>query len=148
MADPNQYLRLQLGETSYLLPSASGFTIEQREHLVISKSSEGNVAAWQSLRSQKLPAYCLDGMLRVARHDDWHRAVFLEATPHAVGLVVNEVQLVPRSETVVSPFTPLGLAPTRQGHLFSGAWVTGNRIVLVFDPKAFVAYLQSLGESR
>jgi chemotaxis protein histidine kinase CheA len=147
LADPNQYLRLRLGETSYLLPSASGFTIEQREHLVINKSPDGNVAAWQSLRSQRLPAYCLDDMLQVARHDDWHRAVFLDATPHAVGLVVDEVQLVPRSETVVSPFTPLGLAPTRRGHLFSGAWVTGNRIVLVFDPKAFVAYLQSLGDA-
>ncbi|MBI3571416.1 MAG: chemotaxis protein CheW [Gammaproteobacteria bacterium] len=146
MADPNQYLRLQLGEASYLLPSASGFTIEQREHLITNKSPEGNVAAWQSVRSARLPAYCLDGMLRVTRHHDWHRAVFLDAVPHAVGLVVDEVQLLPRSETVVSPFTPLGLPPTRLGHLFSGAWVTGNRIMLVLDPEAFVAYLQSLGD--
>lgn len=146
MADLNQYLRLQLGETSYLLPSASGFTIEQREHLITNKSPEGNVAAWQSLRSTRLPAYCLDALLRVTRHQDWQRAVFLDAVPHAVGLVVNEVQLLSRSETVVSPFTPLGLPPTRLGHLFSGARVTGNRVMLVFDPKAFVAYLQSLGE--
>ena len=147
MADPNQYLRLQLGETSYLLPSASGFTIEQREHLIVNKSPEGNVAAWQSLRSKRLPAYCLDSMLRVMRHNNWQRAVFLDAAPHAVGLVVDEVQLLPRSETTVSPFTPLGLAPTRMGHLFAGAWVTGNRVMLVFDPKAFVAYLQSLGDA-
>lgn len=147
MADPNQYLRLRLGETSYLLPSTSGFTIEQREHLIINKSPEGNVAAWQSLRSTRLPAYCLDGMLRVTRHHEWQRAVFLDAVPHAIGLVVDEVQLLPRSETTVSPFTPLGLPPTRMGHLFSGAWVTGNRIILVFDPKAFVAYLQSLGNA-
>ena len=146
MADPNQYLRLQLGETSYLLPSAAGFTIEQRENLIANKSSEGKVAAWQAVRSARLPAYCLDGRLQVTRHHDWHRAVFLDAAPHAVGLVVDEVQLLPRSETTVSPFLPLGLAPTRVGHLFSGAWVTGNRIVLVLDPKAFVAYLQSLGE--
>ncbi|MEW6331032.1 MAG: chemotaxis protein CheW [Pseudomonadota bacterium] len=147
MADPNQYLRLQLGDTSYLLPSASGFTIEQREHLIINPSSEGKVAAWQTLRSKRLPAYGLDGMLRPMRHDDWHRAVFLEALPHAVGLVAREVQLLPRSETVISSFTPLGRAPTRQGHLFSGAWVTGNQIVLVFDPRAIVAYLQSLGDA-
>jgi hypothetical protein len=81
------------------------------------------------------------------RHNNWQRAVFLDAAPHAVGLVVDEVQLLPRSETVVSPFTPLGLAPTRMGHLFAGAWVTGNRVMLVFDPKAFVAYLQSLGDA-
>lgn len=146
MADPNQFLRVQLGGTSYLLPSASGFTIEQRENLITNKSPEGNVVAWQSVRSTRLPAYCLDGMLRVTRHQHWHRAVFLDAVPHAVGLVVDEVQLLPRAETVVSPFTPLGLAPTRLGHLFSGAWVTGNRIMLVFDPNAFVAYLQSLGD--
>ncbi len=147
MADPNQYLRLQLGKTSYLLPSASGFTIEQREHLTINKSPEGNVAAWQSVRSARLPAYCLDGMLRVTRHHDWQRAVFLDATPHAVGLVVDEVQLLPRSETTVSLFAPLGLPPTRLGHLFSGASVNGNRIMLVFEPQAFIAYLQSLGDA-
>lgn len=147
MTDPHQYLRLQLGENVYLLPSAAGFTIEQREHLIPNKSPEGNVAAWQSVRSARLPAYCLDGMLQVTRHHDWHRAVFLDAAPHAVGLVVDEVQLLPRAETTIAPFTPLGLAPTRLGHLFSGAWITGNRIVLVLDPKAFVAYLQSLGDA-
>jgi len=85
-------------------------------------------------------------MLRVTRHPDWHRAVFLDALPHAVGLVVDEVQLLPRAETTVTPFTPLGLPPTRLGHLFSGAWVMGHRLMLVFDPQAFVAYLQSLGD--
>lgn len=146
MADPNQYLRLQLGSTSYLLPSVSGFTIEQRENLITNKSPDGNVAAWRSVRAARLPAYSLDAMLRVTRHHHWHRAVFLDAAPQAVGLVVDEVQLLPRAETTVSPFTPLGLPPTRLGHLFSGAWVTGNRVMLVFEPKAFVAYLQSLGE--
>lgn len=146
MADPNQYLRLRLGEADYLLPSASGYTIEQREHLILNESPEGNVAAWQTLRSKRLPAYCLDGGLRVRRRQDWHRAVFLEAEPHAVGLAVDEVELLPRSETAISSFSPLGKPPTRAGHLFSGAWVTGNRVVLVFDPRAIVAYLQGLGE--
>lgn len=144
MADSNQFLRLQLGSTSYLLPSATGFTIEQRENLITNKSLEGNVAAWLSVRSVRLPAYCFDATLRVTRHHHWHRAVFLDAVPHAVGLVVDEVQLLPRAETTVSPFTPLGQPPTRLGHLFSGAWVTGNRAILVFNPKALVAYLQSL----
>lgn len=145
MADPNQYLRLQLRETSYLLPSTAGFTIEQRENLTLNKSPEGNVAAWQQARSARLPAYCLDGMLRATRHRDWQRAVFLDAVPHAVGLVVDEVQLLPRSETTITPFVPLGPPATRVGHLFSGAWVTANRIVLAFDQKALIAYLQTLG---
>lgn len=147
MADPNQYLRLQLRETSYLLPSTAGFTIEQRENLTVNKSLEGNIAAWQPARAARLPAYCLDGMLRATRYPDWHRAVFLDAAPHAVGLVVDEVQLLPRSETAITPFVPLGQPATRMGHLFSGAWVTASRIVLVFDHKVLVAYLQSLGEA-
>jgi hypothetical protein len=147
MADANQYLRLQLGGVSYLLPSGSGYTIEQRENLITNKSLEGNVAAWQSLRSARVPAYCLDAMLRVTRHHNWHRAVFLEAAPHAVGLAVDEVQLLPRSDTIITSFTPLGHPPTRLGHLFSGAWVTGNRLILVFHPKAIISYLQSLGEA-
>ena len=143
----HQYLRLKLGGAGYLLPSTSGFTIEQRDNLVINKSPESNVAAWQTVRSSRYPAFCLDAALRVTRHHRWTRAVFLEATPHAVGLVVDEAQMLPRAETTISHFIPLGLPPTRLGHLFSGAWVTGNQVMLVFEPKAFVAYLQSLGDA-
>ena len=146
MADSNQYLRLQLGGTSYLLPSASGYNIEQRESLIINKSPDGNVAAWRTARQTRLPAYCLDATLRVTRRQHWQRAVFLEAVPHAVGLVVDEIELMPREQTTISPFTPLGLPPTRIGHLFSGGWVSGSSVILVFDPKAFIAYLQNLGE--
>lgn len=147
MADPNQFLRLQLGKVSYLLPSTAGFTIEQRESLVTNKSSEGNAIAWRNARGKRWPAYCLDSDLKLTRHQNWHRAVFLEAMPHAVGIVVDEVQLLPRAETTVSPFTPIGSPPTQQGHLFSGAWVTNNRVILVFEPKAFVAYLQTLEDA-
>ncbi|MBI3545398.1 MAG: hypothetical protein HY081_02210 [Gammaproteobacteria bacterium] len=146
MVDPNQFLRLQLGKVSYLLSSIAGFTIEQRESLITNKSA-GNAVAWRDVRGKRWPAFCLDSDLRVVHHQNWHRAVFLEAIPHAVGIAVDEVQLLSRTETVISPFTPIGLAPTRQGHLFSGAWVTGNRVVLVFEPKAFVAYLQSLEDA-
>lgn len=146
MTDQNQYLRLQLGNTGFLLPNVSGFNIEQRENLVPDKSPEGKVAAWRSVHSARHPAYCLDAMLRVSRHHHWRRAVFLDAAPHPVGLVVDEVQMLPRAETVISPFSPLGQPATRAGHLFSGAWVTGNRVLLVFDPAALAAYLQALGE--
>ena len=83
---------------------------------------------------------------KITRHHRWQRAVFLDAAPHAVGLAVDEVHLLPRAETVISPFTPLGLAPTHHGHLFSGAWVTGNRLVLVLEPQALIAYQQGLGD--
>jgi chemotaxis protein histidine kinase CheA len=146
LADPNQYLRLRLGDASFVLPSGSGFNIEQRESMTVNESPDGNVVAWRMAHSTRLPAYCLDAMLRATRHRHWQRAVFLDAKPNAVGLVVDEVQMLPRAETVISPFTPLGLPPTRAGHLFTGAWVTDNRVALVFNPAALVAYLQSLGE--
>jgi hypothetical protein len=146
VTDFGQYMRLQLGDTSFLLPRGSDFTIEQRENLITNKSPEGNVAAWRVMQNTRLPVYCLDAALRVSRQHLWHRAVFLDSMPQAVGLAVDEVQLLPHAETVISPFTPPGLPPTRLGHLFSGAWVTGHRAMLVFEPKALAAYLQSLGE--
>lgn len=146
MTDLDQYMRLQLGDTSFLLPRGSDFNIEQRENLITNKSPEGNVAAWRVMQNTRLPVYCLDAALRVTRQHLWHRAVFLDSLPQAVGLAVDEVQLLPHAETVISPFTPPGLPPTRLGHLFSGAWVTGHRAMLVFEPKALAAYLQSLGE--
>jgi hypothetical protein len=146
VTDFGQYMRLQLGDTSFLLPRGSDFTIEQRENLITNKSPEGNVAAWRVMQNTRLPVYCLDAALRVSRQHLWHRAVVLDSMPQAVGLAVDEVQLLPHAETVISPFTPPGLPPTRLGHLFSGAWVTGHRAMLVFEPKALAAYLQSLGE--
>lgn len=146
MAEPNQYLHLKLGNAGFLLPGVSGFNIEQRDGMTTNESAEGNVAAWRTVHNTRQPAYCLDGSLRVTRHHHWERAVFLAAAPHAVGLVVDEVQLLPGTETIITPFTPPGQPPTRVGHLFSGAWVTGQRAMLVFDPPALIAYLQSLGE--
>lgn len=148
MADPNQYLRLKLGDANFLLPGVPGFVIEPREHLAVDQSSAGNATAWRTVQGRRVPAYCLDAALRVSRHPHWQRAVFLDAAPQAVGLAVDEVELLPRAETVIVPFIPPGSPPTRVGPLFSGAWLTGNRVVLVFDPPALVAYLQSLGDAR
>ena len=145
MADLNQYLRLRLGEATYLLPSTTTFTIEQRDNLVTNKAPEGNVAAWRAMRTERIPAYCLDSLLKPVRRQNWQRAVFLDAKPQAVGLIADEVELLPRAETQVAPFVPLGLPLTRNGHLFSGAWLSGKHVALVLDPKALIAYLQSLG---
>lgn len=145
MAEPNQYLRLQLQGVQYLLPSTSGFTIEQREGLLANSDPASPIVAWRAVRNSRWPAYCLDTGLKPARRDDWSRAVFIEATPHAIGLAVDDVHMLPRADTQVGPFTPLGPAPTRHGHLFAGVWVTGRRVTLVFDPKALIGYLQGLG---
>ena len=146
MADPHQYLRLQLGKMNYLLPSTSSFSIEQRETMVPNPAPHERVAAWRTVRSGRWPAYCFDDELKVTRRDEWQRAVFLEAKPVSFGIIVDEVQLIPRGDTQISPFVPLGAPPTQFGHLFSGAWITGRQLMLVFEPRALVAYLQSIGD--
>lgn len=144
MAESGQYLRMVLQGAAYLLPSGASFAIEQRDALVLD-DGPGPVAAWRPMRQTRWPAYGLDKMLQPTRPRDWQRAVFIEAAPHPVGLVVDEVQLLGRDEVhVVTAFTPLGAPPTRFGHLFNAAWVDNHRATLVLDPKILVAYLRSL----
>lgn len=140
-----QYLRLKIAGVNYLLPGGAGYAIEQRESLQLERGG-GPVVAWRTARGgARAPAYCLDSSLRITRRDDWLRVVFLGTGTAAAGIVVDEVQLMPRGETQVTPFTPLGPSATRAGHLFSAAWVTGQHVTLVFEPQALQAYLQGLG---
>jgi hypothetical protein len=147
VADSNQYLRLVIGGTSFLLPSVLRYTIEQRDGLVPNDAPGGPVAAWRAIKGGRWPAYALDGGLRVTRPNaSWQRALFLEATPTStVGLVIDEVQLLARGDVQVVNFMPPGPAPTRNGHLFAGAWVHDGGVTLVFEPRALIAYLQGLG---
>ncbi len=144
MAAQDQYLRLGLGEATFLLPSSASLAIEQRDTLTADDGTAGAVTAWRVSRSARWPAFHLDHNLRPVAHGDWQRAVFLESNPYPVGLIANEVQLLPRSAVKVEPFTPLGPPKTRNGHIFSGAWVDGLNVVLVFEPSALADYLHQL----
>lgn len=146
MAESKQYLRLTFGGASWLLPNTAGYTIEQRENMTLNTVRDGRVSAWRTTRSNRWPAYALDDGFKVTRRDGWERAVFIEAAPHAIGVIVDEVQLLPRTQTQAAPFSPLGAPATRAGHLFAGAWVTEQQVMLVLEPRAFVVYLQGLGE--
>jgi hypothetical protein len=141
-----QYLRLTLQRASFLLPSAASLAIEQRDALAL-ENGPAPLAAWRSSRQGRWPAYCLDAKLKPARRADWQRAVFVAASAAngAVGLAVDEVQLLTRTDLHVLPFTPLGAPPTRFGHLFSAAWVEGADVTLVLDPTVLGAYLHGLG---
>ncbi len=146
MTDSQQYLRLEVAGSSYLLPSVQRYTIEQRDNLAENLDSASGVAAWRIVRNDRWPAYALDGALRLKRPSpQWQRAVFLEDPPHMVGLIVDDVQLLPRGAVTPSPFTPLGPTPTAAGHLFANAWVTAGRVLLVFSPTALLGYLRNLG---
>lgn len=140
-----QYLRLQLNGTGYLLPNTVSYAIEQRDALM-PNASGGNVSAWRTVRQGRWPAYGLDAALKVARGRDWQRAIFLESGGRGVGLIVDDVQMLGRSETQVARFTPIGPPATPHGHLFIGAWLDGRNLTLVIEPKILIAYLQGLGD--
>ena len=138
-----QYLRLKIDETSFLLPSTASLAIEKREGL--SSSSDSRlVAAWRQTSRGRWPAYSLDQQLQPAPRNSWSRAVYLNATPNPVGLVTDEIQLIPTDQLQIVPFHPPGPAPTAVGHIFNGAHVTGDELLLVLEPGAFTAYLMSL----
>lgn len=139
MAESVQYLRIGLQGTDYLLPSDASSSIEQRENLVVN-SEGGTAGAWLQSRRGRWPAYCLDRTLSFSQDSRWQRAVFVDAQPHPVGLLADEIQLLPR-QVRIEPFTPLGHPPSGAGHLFNGAWLREGGLTLVFDPKALVAYL-------
>ncbi|MFQ5936488.1 MAG: hypothetical protein ACE5K1_12910 [Acidiferrobacterales bacterium] len=143
MIDPHQYLRFHLGDVLYLISGRVSVAIDQRDNLQVN-TGRGLASAWRVQGGDRWPAYCLDRELRAAPRGDWERAIFLEAQPHPVGLSTGEVDVLAQTEVQVAPFTPLGPPATRVGHLFTGAWVQGDQVTLVFDPSALVAYLQSL----
>ena len=146
MAETRQFLRLTIAGIDYLLPSTAGYTIEQRDNMQVNASPNSRVSGWRVTRASRWPAYALERGFQVTRRDDWQRAVFVEAAPNAIGVIVDEVQVLPRSDMPVAAFTPLGEPPTRAGHLFSGAAVQERRVTLVLEPRALVAYLQGIGE--
>lgn len=149
MVDNKQYLRIGLQGVDYLLPNSTSYVIEKREQLEINDAGDALIAAWQvTPGGGRTPAYSLDADLNPLTRHTWQRAVFLQAGGQTLGLVADELQLLPRDEVRVEPFIPLGPAPSTSGHLFGGAWVRAGQLpVLVFEPRALAAYLMHLGGS-
>ncbi len=148
MAESNQYLRIVLRGADFLLPSEASLAIEQRQNLVLEPDRDNPVTAWRVGRTERWPASRLGRDLERIEDDEWERAVFLHARPYPVGLIVDDVQMLPRMDVDVEPLGLLGTPPTPAGHLFGGTWVRGNRLTLVFAPAALVAYLYRLGGAR
>jgi hypothetical protein len=145
LADNRQYLRLGLMGVDYLLPGSAGFIIEKREDLETGEPG-AVVAAVRTLpNGTRAPAYSLDGGLNPFPRHGWQRAVFVSGSP-AAGLVADDVELLSPAEVHVERFRPLGPPATRAGHLFSAAWVRADHApILMFEPRALLAYLNQLG---
>lgn len=141
-----QYLRLTIDDIAFLLPSTASLAIEKREGL--SSSSDSTlVAAWRDSPGGRWPAYSLDTQLQPAPRPNWARAVYLSAAPNPVGLVTDEIQLVPTDQLQIVPFHPPGPLPTSLGPVFNGAHVESDRVLLVLNANAFASYLISLGDA-
>lgn len=141
MAEPQQYLRLSLQHMDYLLPSEASISIEQRDNMIAADADDGSVLAWLGAQNQRWPAFYLDGGLQPTQSDAWQRAIFIDGLPHPLGLIADEIQLLPRADVHIEPFTPFGPAPSPAGPLFSGAWIRNSELVMVLDPKGLVGYL-------
>lgn len=128
----------------YLLPSEASISIEQRDNLLPVVAGDGAVAAWRSAHNYRWPAFYLDGELLPAHRDVWQRAIFIDGAPHPLGLIADEIQLLPRAEVHIEPFTPLGPPPSPAGPIFAGAWIRNSELVMVFDPKGLVGYLTQI----
>lgn len=148
MAANKQYLRIGLLGTDYLLPNNTSYTIEKREQLEINDAPGASIAAWQVTPAGRTPAYSLDADLNPLHRHAWQRAVFFKSGPQSLGLVADELQLMPVGEVRVEPFAPLGPPPSVAGHLFGGAWVrAGHTPVLVFELNALIAHLYRMGDA-
>lgn len=139
-----QFLRLQIGNTEYYLPSGTSVAIEKREALT-EDTTRSMVAAWREAGGARWPAYCVDEELIPSLRTDWHRAVFVQAQPHPIGLIGDEIQLVMLDTLKVSSFTPLGPPATASGHLFGAAYVNEGKVAMVLQPGALAAYLMAMG---
>ena len=143
MAELQEYLRISLAGTDFLLPANASFAIEQHDSMHLNE--HGPVAAWWESNGVRCPVYHVDSELKLAHSDDWQHVVFLNARPQPVGLAVNDIQTIAASEIQVEAFQPLGKPPTAAGHLFSAAWIQGPEAMLIFEPRALAALLLSLG---
>jgi hypothetical protein len=147
VAAADQFLRIELAGTHFLLPSDSSVAIESRDALILN-SANGPVCAWRDHQGVRWPVLHLDDNLDPATGDDWSSAVFLAARPHPVGLAARVVQPIARGEIVAEPYRPLGRPTTPAGHLFSAVWVHGAAATLVFEPRALAAYITQFGGAR
>lgn|SRR5690606_18236487 len=146
MASPDHYLCLVLEGVDYLLPSVASAAIEQRDALQPAPGP-GPLVAWRATRLGRWPAYGLDAGFRPTRPAHWQRAVFFAHAQQPLGLAADDVRLLGRTEVQVAPFVPPGPAPSPAGHLFNGAWLDGERVVLVLDPRGLAGLLATVAEA-
>lgn len=145
MAEGNQYIRIRIRNTSFLIPAAASLGIESRDSLEVNSSGNGNAVAWKVVGTSKWPAFALDENMNVTRGNAWEQVVYVQGDNQAIGLAAENIQMIARTDIHVEPFIPVGPAPVSGQHVFSSAWIEGNNPILMFEPKALASYLTAVG---
>ncbi len=136
------YLELKFAGHTFLMPNTPDVSIEPRENMQLDQKARA--AAIRSLQGVLWLAYILDADLQPTANGAWTRAVFLNARSNRpVGLLVDDLRLLPADALRIEPFTPLGPAPVKGQHLFYAAAIQASALTLVFAPAALTAYLQA-----
>ncbi|MBE9515839.1 MAG: hypothetical protein IME93_02555 [Proteobacteria bacterium] len=141
-----QFLRLTVGESSFLLPGSASLGIEKKDKLLIN-SAGSNVIGWKQDGNNKWPAYAIDNMWNIDPTAPWDRVVYIPASPFPVGIGADSIEMLSDTDIEPAPFTPVGEAPSRYGHLFGAAWVDSDKTYLVINPSGVAGYLLTIGGS-
>lgn len=139
MTDIKHYLEIVLDGATFLLPHVPGIQVEVRENMQV--EAIGVVAARRHVQGAAWPALALDRNLMPCLDSPWTRAVFLPPNERPVGLLINDMKLVPADSLRIEPFIPLGARAPGDPLVFDAAAMTGRGLTLVFSPPGLTHYL-------
>lgn len=136
------YLEFGFAGHRFLLPNSHELVIEPRENMEIEQ--KGYAAALRRVQGVIWLAYALDSEFKAVPESPWTRAIFLDTQGRRpVGLLVEDMRLVPLDTLRIEPFTPLGPTPVSGQHLFQAAAMGAQSLTLVMAPVALAAYLRA-----
>jgi len=135
------YLECSFAHHRFLIPNDSDLLVESRENMQIEK--KGRAAATRRVQGALWRAYALDGEFKPVLESGWTRAVFLEThDSRPVGLLVDDLNVLPVDTLRIEPFTALGPAPVPGHHLFQAAAMSPRGLTLVLTPSVLALYLR------
>ena len=134
------YIELRFADRLYLMANVPQLVVEPRENLLIEPT--GRAAAQRVVQGVSWPAYALDAALEPVAQSPWTRAIFLNSTERGVGILVDEMRLVPVDRLRIEPFVPLGPPPPGGQPVFDAAAMQQAGLTLVFSVSGLVAHLR------
>lgn len=133
------YVELRFSGCTFLLPNVPNLLVEPYENMRV--EPHGKVGAYRSVQGAHWPAFSLNAALQPVLGVPWTRAVFLTTTGRPVGLLVEDLKLVPTDSLRLEPYMPLGPQPLGSVHVFDKAAMHARGLTLVFSPSGLAAYL-------